>query len=108
MAALPARGSAAGDEDPAAGSPEPDDPLHDEAVPWEPVATRPDPMSEEEQQALLDAGSGRPAGPGTLPRTGALPTRFAGRVNLTIPMGALLGLAERPGEIGKRLRFSAG
>ena len=40
------------DEDPAAGVPEP---AKDEAVPWEPVVTRPDPMSEEELQALLDA-----------------------------------------------------
>ena len=40
------------DEDPAAGVPEP---AKDEAVPWEPVVTRPDPMSGEEQQALLDA-----------------------------------------------------
>ena len=38
---------------------------------WEPVITRPDPM---------------PAG-------------FAGRINLTIPLPTLLGLAERPGEI---------
>ena len=40
------------DEDPAVGVPEP---AKDEAVPWEPVVTRPDPMSGEEQQALLDA-----------------------------------------------------
>jgi hypothetical protein len=38
-------------EDPAAGVPEP---AADDA-PWEPVVTRPDPMSEEEQWALLDA-----------------------------------------------------
>ena len=30
---------------------------------------------------------------------GALPAGFAGRVNLTIPLATLLGLAERPGEI---------
>jgi hypothetical protein len=40
------------DEDPAAGVPEP---AGDEAVAWEPVVTRPDPMSEADQQALLDA-----------------------------------------------------
>ena len=40
------------DEDPASGVPEP---AGYEAVPWEPVVTRPDPMTEEEQQALLDA-----------------------------------------------------
>ena len=39
------------DEDPAAGIPEP---VEDESVAWEPVVTRPDPMSEEDQQALLD------------------------------------------------------
>jgi hypothetical protein len=31
------------------------EPVKDEVVPWEPVVTRPDPMSQEEQQALLDA-----------------------------------------------------
>lgn len=55
MAAPTAHGPAAGDEDPAAGSAEPDDPLYDEAVPWAPVVTRPDPMPQEEQQTLLDA-----------------------------------------------------
>ena len=40
------------DEDPARRAP---GPAEDEAVPWEPVVTRPDPMSEEDQQALLDA-----------------------------------------------------
>ena len=55
MAAPPAHGPAAGDEDPAAGSPEPDDLPHDEVVAWEPVVTRPDPMTQEDQQALLDA-----------------------------------------------------
>ena len=40
------------DEDPASGVPEP---TGYEAVPWEPVVTRPDPMTVEEQQALLDA-----------------------------------------------------
>jgi hypothetical protein len=43
------------DEDPAERDPEPDNPMNYEAVPWEPVVTRPDPMTEEEQQALLDA-----------------------------------------------------
>jgi len=42
---------------------------------------------------------GRPADPGMPPGTGALPAGFAGRVNLTIPLATLLGLAERPGEI---------
>ena len=45
------------------------------------------------------AGSRQPAGPGMPPGTGALPAGFAGRVNLTIPLATLLGLAERPGEI---------
>ena len=38
------------DEDPVSGVPEP---VEYEAVAWEPVVTRPDPMSEEDQQALL-------------------------------------------------------
>jgi hypothetical protein len=42
------------DEDPAAGVPEP---VEYKSVAWEPVVTRPDPMSEEDQQALLDAGT---------------------------------------------------
>ena len=40
------------DEDPTAGVPEP---VEYESVAWEPVVTRPDPMSEADQQALLDA-----------------------------------------------------
>jgi hypothetical protein len=40
------------DEDPASGVPEP---AEYEAVAWEPVVTRPDPMSGEDLQALLDA-----------------------------------------------------
>ena len=56
MTAPPARGPAGGDEDPAASSPDPaGDPAGYETAPWEPVVTRPDPMTEEEQQALLDA-----------------------------------------------------
>jgi len=45
------------------------------------------------------SGLDRPAGPGMPPGTGALSAGFAGRVNLTIPLATLLGLAERPGEI---------
>ena len=56
MAASPAREPTGGDEDPAASSPEPSGgPAGYELVAWEPVVTRPDPMTEEEQQALLDA-----------------------------------------------------
>jgi hypothetical protein len=56
MAAPPAREPTGGDEDPAASSPEPSGgPAGYELVAWEPVVTRPDPMTEEEQQALLDA-----------------------------------------------------
>jgi hypothetical protein len=40
------------DEDPASGVPEP---VEYESVAWEPVVTCPDPMSEADQQALLDA-----------------------------------------------------
>ena len=56
MAAPPARGPAGQDEDPARDAPEPEGRVEYEPAPWEPVVTRPDPMSEEEeQQALLDA-----------------------------------------------------
>ncbi len=55
MAAPPAHGPAGGDEDPDLRAPEPEGLVEYEAVAWEPVVTRPDPMTEEEQQALLDA-----------------------------------------------------
>ncbi len=45
------------------------------------------------------SGLDRPTDPGTPPGTGVLSAGFAGRVNLTIPLATLLGLAERPGEI---------
>jgi hypothetical protein len=44
------------DEDPAAGVPEP---VEYESVAWEPVVTRPDPMSEADLRALLDAVTDR-------------------------------------------------
>jgi hypothetical protein len=50
-------------------------------------------------------GSGPPGpdGPGTpapaRPLAGALPPGFVGKVNLTIPLATLLGLADRPGEM---------
>jgi hypothetical protein len=40
-----------------------------------------------------------PAGPHVPPTAGVLPAGFAGHVNLTTPLAALLGLAERPGEL---------
>ena len=52
MAAPAARGPTGGGEDPAASSPEP---AGYEPAAWEPTVTRPDPMTEEEQNALLDA-----------------------------------------------------
>lgn len=42
-------------------------------------------------------GPGAPAPVGPVP--GTLPAGFAGRVNLTVPLATLLGLAERPGEL---------
>ncbi len=56
------------DEDPAAGVPEP---AEYEPAAWEPVVTRPDPMSEEDQQALLDAvtDDGEPWPPASGPST---------------------------------------
>ena len=55
MAAPPAQGPAGRDEDPDRRAPEPEGLAEYEPVPWEPVVTRPDLMTEEEQQALLDA-----------------------------------------------------
>jgi hypothetical protein len=40
-----------------------------------------------------------PAGPHVPPTAGVLPAGFAGHINLTTPLAALLGLAERPGEL---------
>jgi hypothetical protein len=42
------------------------------------------------------SGSHSPEAP---PTASIIPAGFAGRINLTIPLAALLGLAERPGEI---------
>jgi hypothetical protein len=44
-------------------------------------------------------GPAATGGPGLPPTAGVLPAGFAGRINLTIPLVTLLGLAERPGEI---------
>ena len=42
---------------------------------------------------------GEPAGPAPAgPLAGAVPPGFAGRLNLTVPLATLLGLADRPGE----------
>ncbi len=44
-------------------------------------------------------GPGDPAGPAPAgPLAGAVPPGFAGRVNLTVPLATLLGLAGRPGQ----------
>jgi hypothetical protein len=46
-------------------------------------------------------GAGEPGPPvPDGPLTGAVPPGFAGRVNLTVPLATVLGLAARPGEIG--------
>ncbi len=54
------------------------------------------------------AGDPGPTGPGSAGPDGSqaarrpagvVPAGFAGRINLTIPLATLLGLAERPGEI---------
>ena len=42
-------------------------------------------------------GGTRPAPSG--PASGAIPPGFAGRINLTVPLTTVLGLADRPGEI---------
>jgi hypothetical protein len=46
-----------------------------------------------------DPGVPPAAGPPAGPHASAVPTGFAGRINLTVPLATLLGLAERPGEI---------
>jgi hypothetical protein len=55
-----------------------------------------------------DAGPGGPAGPAgpagpdasrARPAAGPAPAGFAGRVNLTVPLATVTGLADRPGEI---------
>jgi len=47
------------------------------------------------------AGPDGPAGPPAAgPHASAVPAGFAGRINLTIPLATLLGLADRPAEIG--------
>ena len=55
MAAPLAHGPAGRDEDPDRQDLEPEGLVEYEAAAWKPVVTRPDPMSQEEQQALLDA-----------------------------------------------------
>ena len=45
-------------------------------------------------------GPDQPAGSSPAgPAASVVPTGFAGRINLTIPLATLLGLADRPGEI---------
>ena len=44
-------------------------------------------------------GPGTPVPGGPPEASGARPAGFAGKVNLTVPLATLLGLAERPGEI---------
>ncbi len=44
---------------------------------------------------------GGPAGPGGGAAAGEIPAGFAARVNLTVPLATLLGLAERPGLLSR-------
>ena len=45
------------------------------------------------------SGPGKPAGPAPAgPAAGVIPPGFAGRLNLTVPLATVLGLADRPGE----------
>ena len=47
-----------------------------------------------------DSAAGRQArAAGRAPAPDAVPAGFAGRINLTVPLATLLGLADRPGEI---------
>ncbi len=43
----------------------------------------------------------RPGGPGGGAAAGEIPAGFAARVNLTVPLATLLGLAERPGTLSR-------
>ena len=45
------------------------------------------------------SGPAGPDNPAAGSPAGAVPAAFAGRINLTIPLATLLGLADRPGEI---------
>ena len=46
-------------------------------------------------------GPGEPRGPAPAgPTAGVIPPGFIGRVNLTTPLATLLGLADRPGQVG--------
>ena len=70
MTAPPTHGSPEPDDDPAASSSEPSgDPVEYEPTDWEPVITRPDPMTEEEREAWLDAlaGEDEPSDPEEYP-----------------------------------------
>ena len=59
MTAPPTHGPPESDDDPAASSPEPSgDPVECEPTDWEPVITRPDPVTEEEREAWLAAPEG--------------------------------------------------
>ncbi len=66
---------------------------------------RPDAPGSGEPQDPRGGGPGRtgpdgPAGPPAAgPHPSAMPTGFAGRITLTIPLATLLGLADRPAEI---------
>ena len=45
------------------------------------------------------SGPGQPGGPAPAgPAAGVIPPGFAGRLNLTVPLATVLGLADRPGE----------
>ena len=60
MTAPPTHGPPEPDDDPAASSPEPSgSPAEHQPADWEPVITRPDPMTEQEREAWLDALAGR-------------------------------------------------
>ena len=70
MTVPPTHGSPEPDDDPAASSPEPSgDSVEYEPYDWEPVVTRPDPMTEEEREAWLDAlaGEDEPSDPEEYP-----------------------------------------
>jgi hypothetical protein len=45
------------------------------------------------------SGAPDPFGPRTPPGSGGIPAGFIGRNHLTVPLGTLLGLADRPGEL---------
>jgi len=64
----------------------------------QPAGTGPDGMSRP-GDTTPERGPQGPGAPPASPQAGPIPPGFAGKVNLTVPLATVLGLADRPGEI---------